>query len=127
MFFQTVEKLDESELVYSFLISVGQYYRSVDFRSRRFAFRGRIMKKPKCRLFHKQILLGAGAEPPRRFAPAGSHLSSCARRSLRAFHSNQQGFNNLSMNCTFVDKLKGQPTNWLSFFCIFFSMVTALF
>jgi hypothetical protein len=62
MFFQTVEKLDESELVYSFLISVGQYYRSVDFRSRRFAFRGRIMKKPKCRLFHKQILLGAGAE-----------------------------------------------------------------
>jgi hypothetical protein len=46
---------------------------AVDFRSRRFAFRG------------------AGAEPPRRFAPAGSHLTSCARRSLRAFHYNQQG------------------------------------
>jgi hypothetical protein len=36
----------------------------VDFRSRRFAFRG------------------AGAEPPRRFAPAGSHLTSCDRRTL---------------------------------------------
>jgi hypothetical protein len=46
--------------------------KAVDFRSRRFAFRG------------------AGGEPPRRFAPAGSHLSSCARRSLRAFHYNQQ-------------------------------------
>jgi len=43
---------------------------AVDFRSRRFAFRGRIMKKPNCRLFHNQILLGAGAEPPRRLAPA---------------------------------------------------------
>jgi hypothetical protein len=47
--------------------------KAVDFRSRRFAFRG------------------AGAEPPRRFTPAGSHLTSCARRSLRAFHLNQQG------------------------------------
>jgi hypothetical protein len=32
--------------------------KAVDFRSRRFAFRG------------------AGAEPPRRLAPAGSHLTS---------------------------------------------------
>ncbi|WP_335427481.1 hypothetical protein, partial [Bacillus sp. JJ1609] len=46
--------------------------KAVDFRSRRFAFRG------------------ACGEPPRRFAPAGSHLSRCSRRSLRAFHSNQQ-------------------------------------
>jgi hypothetical protein len=29
------------------------------------------MKKPNCRLFQKQILLGACGEPPRRFAPAG--------------------------------------------------------
>ncbi|WP_218008339.1 hypothetical protein, partial [Cytobacillus firmus] len=37
---------------------------SVDFRSRMLAFRG------------------AGGEPPRRFASAGSHLSRYSRRSL---------------------------------------------
>ena len=39
-------------------ILVALLNKAVDFRSRRFAFRG------------------AGAEPPRRFAPAGSHLTS---------------------------------------------------
>ena len=37
---ETVDKLDESELVYSLFILVGKLNRSVDFRSRLFAFRG---------------------------------------------------------------------------------------
>ena len=44
----------------------------VDFRYRHFAFRS------------------SSAEPPRHFVSAGSRLSRCSRRSLRAFHSNQQ-------------------------------------
>ena len=44
--------------VKTFLLKMALLNLAVDFRSRRFAFRG------------------AGAEPPRRFTPAGSHLSS---------------------------------------------------
>jgi hypothetical protein len=45
---------------------------AVDFRSRRFAFRGRL------------------GEPPRRFTPAGSPLTRASRRSLRAWNEGQQ-------------------------------------
>jgi hypothetical protein len=48
---------------------------SVDFRSRRFAFRGR------------------PGEPPRRFTPAGSPLTRASRRSLRAWNEGQQSLN----------------------------------
>jgi hypothetical protein len=77
--------------------------KSVDLRSRHFAFRG------------------ACGEPPRRTAPVGSHLSRCSRRTLdsilefaharrkcdsifeesRALRTNQQGYKiNYSLHLT---------------------------
>jgi hypothetical protein len=63
---------------------------TVDFRSRRFAFRGR------------------PGEPPRRFTPAGSPLTRASRRSLRAFHSNQQGLKSLMIANTAI-QIKTYP------------------
>jgi len=61
--FQTVNKLDKKSSLFT-VFFVWRRNGFVDYLCRRFAFFGRIMKKPNCRLLHKQILLGAGAEPP---------------------------------------------------------------
>ncbi|MBT2640252.1 hypothetical protein, partial [Bacillus sp. ISL-39] len=77
--------------ILAFFIQKALLNLTVDFRSRRFAFRvEELRKSPTAGFFKIKFFLAVG-EPPRRFKRLrGLPMTCSSRRSLRAFHYNQQ-------------------------------------